>query len=643
MLSGTVVFHEVMYHPPGDEDALEWVELHNQMAVDMDVSEWRLAEGIDFTFPVGTIVPGGGHVVVAASPLALQTATGFADALGPFSGKLSNAGELLELRSNSGRLMDWLEYGDDGPWPVAPDGSGVSLAKSSPDAGSPDAANWRPSLQVGGTLGQLNFPLPSQPTITTLVDQHSTWRFQDDGAAQNANWKTVSFDDSTWHTGQSLFDTEFDENPTNQLTVTQDLVERFKAEEITGVADGATFTTWSDLATGDGAAQDATAGGNPTFQQAVTLSGKAVVRFDGNDEFRTSLAPNIPDTGGFVYFAVVRANAAQQNGGITDGSGTYLFDRNTIANGNPLVSLKAVNGSYGYQTRYTNGSGLGGPVSTSAISTSDFQIVALRRNATDHQFEIWVDGVLEAATADVGNPLLPQPINIGRHATNGNGGWNGDIAELLMYADELSSADFEAVGTYLETEYGLDTAFDGPAVATELSDAANTYYFRSEFNFTGDVANAQLSLTPIVDDGAVFYLNGQEIHRQNMPAGAVSYGTAALSEVADPLDTSTVVLPASGLVTGPNSFAVEVHHAAGSTDALFGVTLQVIETPPDPNLAAPLVINEIPAASADPFWLELEIAAARRCQSTTTWCRSTETARASIRCLPKHWLPARTG
>ena len=54
--------------------------------------------------------------------------------------------------------MDEIEYGDDGDWPVAPDGSGVTLAKRDPDAGSVDAASWTLSSQIGGTPGRKKFP-----------------------------------------------------------------------------------------------------------------------------------------------------------------------------------------------------------------------------------------------------------------------------------------------------------------------------------------------------------------------------------------------------------------------------------------------------------------------------------------------------
>ena len=153
VMDSTVVFNEVMFHPAANEETLEWVELYNKQAVDMDISGWRLRDGIDFTFGPNTILGGGDYLVVAISPADLQAASGFAGAVGPFAGRLANNGERLELVNNSNRVMDEIEYGDDGDWPVAPDGSGVTLAKRDPDAGSVDGASWTISRQIGGTPG----------------------------------------------------------------------------------------------------------------------------------------------------------------------------------------------------------------------------------------------------------------------------------------------------------------------------------------------------------------------------------------------------------------------------------------------------------------------------------------------------------
>ena len=61
---------EIMYHPADADQTLEWIELHNQQGVDMDVSNWQLADGVDYQFAEGTIIPGGGYVVIAADPAA---------------------------------------------------------------------------------------------------------------------------------------------------------------------------------------------------------------------------------------------------------------------------------------------------------------------------------------------------------------------------------------------------------------------------------------------------------------------------------------------------------------------------------------------------------------------------------------------
>ena len=145
-----VVFNEIMYHPGTNAAGDEWLELHNQMAVDVDLSGWSIANGVAYTFPEGTVIPGGGYQVVASSPAALSAATGLINILGTYAGQLSNSGERLELYNRNQRLMDSVSYGTDGDWPVGPDGSGVSLAKQDEDSASGSASNWTVSALVGG-------------------------------------------------------------------------------------------------------------------------------------------------------------------------------------------------------------------------------------------------------------------------------------------------------------------------------------------------------------------------------------------------------------------------------------------------------------------------------------------------------------
>lgn len=102
-----------------------------------------------------------------------------------------------------------------------------------------------------------------------------------------------------------------------------------------------------------------------------------------------------------------------------------------------------------------------------------------------------------------------------------------------------------------------------------------TYYFRTQFQFNGSTVGAGLKLFTILDDGAVIYLNGQELYRQNMPAGPVDYNTIAAPGVGDATLTGPFVLPATALVQGENTLAVEVHQSSTtSSDVVWGMSLE---------------------------------------------------------------------
>ena len=81
----------------------------------------------------------------------------------------------------------------------------------------------------------------------------------------------------------------------------------------------------------------------------------------------------------------------------------------------------------------------------------------------------------------------------------------------------------------------LTLPFSSPGL--ELPSGPITYYLRAEFQYDDLPSQTELALDTIIDDGAVFYLNGFEVYRENMPAGSVSYATPASSEVVNPTYT----------------------------------------------------------------------------------------------------------
>lgn len=119
------------------------------------------------------------------------------------------------------------------------------------------------------------------------------------------------------------------------------------------------------------------------------------------------------------------------------------------------------------------------------------------------------------------------------------------------------------------------------------SEYVQTFYFRTRFDFPGEVAQAKLKLRHVVDDGAVFYLNGQEVHRFGIAADvAVDYLTSFAGH--ENAYEGPYEIPVTALVPGENVFAVEVHQSGGSSsDMVFGAELTATyfstsSTPPPP-------------------------------------------------------------
>ena len=88
--------------------------------------------------------------------------------MGPWTGQLGNGGERLRLYNNDNRVLNQVDYNDSGDWPTAPDGTGVTLAKSRQQTDSEDWQNWTFSEQLGGTPGGPNFLEPGLYLSTEL-------------------------------------------------------------------------------------------------------------------------------------------------------------------------------------------------------------------------------------------------------------------------------------------------------------------------------------------------------------------------------------------------------------------------------------------------------------------------------------------
>lgn len=109
-------------------------------------------------------------------------------------------------------------------------------------------------------------------------------------------------------------------------------------------------------------------------------------------------------------------------------------------------------------------------------------------------------------------------------------------------------------------------------------------YFRHSFNFDGsETQDLQAFLQLRRDDGAVVYLNGNELFRSNMPAGPIDFETTATDVVGGAAESDWNELSLEiALNPGINILAVEIHQISNtSSDISFDLTLSILSASDD--------------------------------------------------------------
>ena len=141
-----------------------------------------------------------------------------------------------------------------------------------------------------------------------------------------------------------------------------------------------------------------------------------------------------------------------------------------------------------------------------------------------------------------------------------------------------------------------EVLMDGIPVATLLNRTTNavqprTYYFRTKFVFTNSPVGVTLIASNLIDDAAVFWLNGVEIGRPGFNVGTVvtfvTPGDRAAADIPS-YGWDVFTNSAASLVQGTNTLAVELHQTGNnSSDVVFGGRLLAI-------IPTPLAITQQP-------------------------------------------------
>jgi hypothetical protein len=179
-----IIISELHYHPlpqdSVDETEFEFIELENAGTETQDLSLARFVEGINYSFPDGTILRPKEYIVLASDEHYFILRYGLLP-FGTYSGKLDNGGEEIILLDASGDTLISFRYNDKQPWPESADGSGYSLVtREENPSGDPNSpAYWKASNHINGSpggddemVGQITDPAGFMPGCFVLEQNY---------------------------------------------------------------------------------------------------------------------------------------------------------------------------------------------------------------------------------------------------------------------------------------------------------------------------------------------------------------------------------------------------------------------------------------------------------------------------------------
>ncbi len=158
--SADVVINEIHFAPMLNNEASDFIELHNAGASAVDLSGWQFTDGFSYTFPEGSTIDPEGYWVLAENATTYNRKFGsiFANgrkADGAFeSGQLADGGEEITLRNAADEVVDRVDFEDRFPWPVAAGGDGPSMELIHPSLDNDLGGSWRSS--IAPTPGERN-------------------------------------------------------------------------------------------------------------------------------------------------------------------------------------------------------------------------------------------------------------------------------------------------------------------------------------------------------------------------------------------------------------------------------------------------------------------------------------------------------
>ena len=519
-----IVITEIMYNPPElGTDSLEFIELYNNGNEVENLAGYYFTAGVEYTFPSYILNPGE-FMVVGINSTAMQN-TFDVNSLQWTNGGLSNGGELILLKDNSGKTVDSVYYDDSAPWPTSPDGNGPSLMLCDPDSDNAIGSNWAASQNFVTNNGDGN-PIYASPGTTECVfppvaafNTNQTEVFEGE-SVQFTDLSTGNPDTYLWSFDGGSPASSSIQNPfivynmpgnfTVSLTVSNSGgTDTYTATDYITVYDNNPVLVISEIMQNPNAVSDSDGEWfevyNPT-NASIDMNGWTI-KDDGSDSHLISSSVIVPAKG-FATLGI-NSNSGQNGNYICD----YQYSGFAIANGADEIVLIAPDGITEVdRIEYDGGPNWPDPTGASMVFTG----TALDDNNDD---SFWVTSTLREQTysgtyTDKGSPgtngqdqnLIPLSFGLDikvfiEGPFNGTG-MNTDVNTLMELSQPYTVAPWNYPGT--ENVSSLPNSSIVDWVLIELRDATGAS------NATvSTVIGKQAAF--ILNDGSVVNIDGSSI------------------------------------------------------------------------------------------------------------------------------------
>jgi len=202
--------------------------------------------------------------------------------------------------------------------------------------------------------------------------------------------------------------------------------------------DGATVARWEDQSSSGYHVTQATLANRPLLKTAIRNS-KNVVRFDGSNDILVSA--NIPDNNLLTLTAFVVANPI----GLGGNNAGRMFER-----GSNVINLFMF---FGNGISMIGG---GGQVGGGSAPIGSFYLFGARLSGVgDSTTTLRINKSLVATNSTVSAPSTANTTYQIGNRTDLARAFNGDIAELIIYNQALTTEEINSVETYLSAKWGF--------------------------------------------------------------------------------------------------------------------------------------------------------------------------------------------